>query len=384
MINRWSKKRPNRTQRQEVKVSDILSFTSAIIAIVATAIFYFAGWVYVSHWYSFWGIAVAELNLPPQVVLIHGVPGILFVILTALVTASIFAIWKFSQGKGLVTLADLPTTIMAAYFLSLFLLIVFYNWASNDVKDQIFTLELEISLLGYVISLFCIVLFNIFQIRLFPPSYSVRGLVECIAENPASLLVDLIISILVVIEVVVTLQLLNPDLRVLIWMRKQESWLQFLRQQFAIKSAVVQTSQFWVGAFLILYFLVSISVSSILGEWDARAGRMSMVGGWQLEQTYFYSPSDTLPLPLDYSKSTATLRAYGPLMLLGNNGNRSFLTDWVSRFPYKQRPNLYIIPNDGSNAPSVRLFAPTPTPTMTPLATKTPTAVSTVLAAPTP
>lgn len=90
-------KRRTVSKKELVKASDWLSFSSAIIAVTATAIFYFAGWVYVSHWYSFYGIDSSELDLPTQLILIHGIPGILVIILTGLVAASTFAIVKYSR-----------------------------------------------------------------------------------------------------------------------------------------------------------------------------------------------------------------------------------------------------------------------------------------------
>jgi hypothetical protein len=169
--------------------------------------------------------------------------------------------------------------------------------------------------------------------------------------------------------------------------REKEFLRSFTEQQSNLQKAAGQTWQFWAGAFIILYFLVSISVSSILGEWDAKDGKKSMIGGWQAEATYIYSDKENLPLPLYQARShTQMTNIYGPMMILGKNEDNYYLTDWVDAFPITSRPKVYVIKVNENMALGMQMFASTPTPFVTPgpVATATSTPSSTPMITSTP
>jgi hypothetical protein len=142
----------------------------------------------------------------------------------------------------------------------------------------------------------------------------------------------------------------------------------FLREvsykQSKIKNATSRTWQFWVGATIILYFLVSISASSIFGEWDARTGRKSMIGGWRAETTYVYSKKDVpLALPIDKTKTTDDMNVYGPLMVLGKNEDTYYFTDWKYEFHNTEKPNVFVVKIYDAMPFGMQMLAPTSTPT---------------------
>lgn len=60
---------PNQTNLQDNKRLpldwDVLGLTSAAIALVGTAIFFISGWIYEAHWFSFFGVNIAQLSLDP-------------------------------------------------------------------------------------------------------------------------------------------------------------------------------------------------------------------------------------------------------------------------------------------------------------------------------
>lgn len=70
---------------------DVLGLTSVAITLVGAAIFYAAGWIYESRWYAYYGIEVSQLNLPSHQVAIQGVPGILVVIFSVVVSLIIYS-----------------------------------------------------------------------------------------------------------------------------------------------------------------------------------------------------------------------------------------------------------------------------------------------------
>src|SRR6266536_5540912 len=69
--------------RPRLKVSDILNFSSAIAVVLFTAIFYTSGWVYISTWFSFYGLDANQLQISTQTILVSGIPGILSAALIA-------------------------------------------------------------------------------------------------------------------------------------------------------------------------------------------------------------------------------------------------------------------------------------------------------------
>lgn len=389
-------------KKESVKASDWLSFSSAIIAVIASGIFYFAGWVYISHWYSFFGIDATELNVSPQTIVIHGVPGVLVIILVGLFTSSIYAIAKLSARKKSVTTEDIPSVIMSIYSVSIFMLL-FLIYISNQsfINEKfpenfffifsVLPLEVKASIVGVIV----LGLFFSLTEQALTKGVTIRiGRME-VGFYPRINYIRDFLWLGMLRE-----QLFKGnfvDFLVFAFSRRQYKseldrrednfWNTASKQQLRIRTAASQTWQFWVGAFIILYFLVSISVSSILGEWDAKAGKKSMIGGWQAEATYIYSNAETvLALPLEKAKTTDKLNVYGPLLVLGKNEDTYYFTDWVYKFPYTEKPNVYVVKITENTSLGLQMIANTPTPTTTPfvLATRTPTPKLTATVTPTP
>ncbi|MCL4272257.1 MAG: hypothetical protein KJZ77_00170 [Anaerolineales bacterium] len=381
--------------RSSVKPSDILNFSSAIIAVIASAIFYFAGWVYVSHWYSFFGVDASQLDLPTPIILIHGVPGILTILGTGFAAVSLFSISKHATKRRRVNAGDTPNIIIIAYLLSFIVLVVLALFAYGNLNFSSFPIEVSISIIAVIILLFALDIFEqsidvaagrgyrflriaFFEIGFFPrwlkPARFYlwsKMIYSAVEKRDYKLIFDIVF-----IKNVSLVKQLDAQ---------EKKFLEVAsKQQAEIRKATSQTSQFWVGAFVILYFLISISVSSIFGEWDAKLGRKSMVGGWQVEATYIYSNKNiVLALPVDQSKTTSEITAYGPLMLLGKNEDNYFFTEWTNKFPIKDKPNVYMVKITDNTSVGMSFLAPTPTPTPTSYTTKVPTVFSTPTPIPT-
>lgn len=59
-------------------------------------------------------------------------------------------------------------------------------------------------------------------------------------------------------------------------------------QKIRLTLAFTETWQFWVGAVLILYLLISVATSAVIGEWDAVRGKRLLVGRNQQFQKFPY------------------------------------------------------------------------------------------------
>lgn len=126
------------------------------------------------------------------------------------------------------------------------------------------------------------------------------------------------------------------------------------------RGADIGIERFLGGFFIILYLFVSVSASSIYGVNDAKMGKKSMIGNWQSEATYIFSEIGNLPLPLEKTKSTSGVYVYGPLIILGVKGNTYYLTDWIQKFPFETKPDVYIVQLNENTNLGMQIIAPTP------------------------
>ena len=86
------------------------------VTVIVTSIFYFTGWVYISHWYSYYGIDATQISIPLQLVLLHGFPGILFLVICGLTASLGMVVIKNYLSHPLV-IDDLPSIVILAYLL---------------------------------------------------------------------------------------------------------------------------------------------------------------------------------------------------------------------------------------------------------------------------
>ncbi len=115
------------TKDSGIKISDILSFASAILAFVSAAIFYIAGWVYEAHWYSFFGINLSQIKISTEQIMIDGVPGILILAFSVLLMALIWGIYKRINGK-VISVDDIPIIVIGAYIFAGIIILGLILW----------------------------------------------------------------------------------------------------------------------------------------------------------------------------------------------------------------------------------------------------------------
>jgi hypothetical protein len=101
---------------------DIISkYFLPFAAAITTAIFYFTGWAYIAHWYGFFGIDASQVNVPIQIILIHGVPGILLLVacgLIALALTGVIAILKQVRlDAGILPFGFIVAAFLAFFFI---------------------------------------------------------------------------------------------------------------------------------------------------------------------------------------------------------------------------------------------------------------------------
>lgn len=111
-------KRKPKQDPSELKTSDILSFSSALIAVATSAILYLAGWFYLANWYAFFGLDASQIDLPAQIVILHGLPSIIIVILAGFLSASAISTLKLFIRAQRLESRDIPTVVITAYIIA--------------------------------------------------------------------------------------------------------------------------------------------------------------------------------------------------------------------------------------------------------------------------
>jgi hypothetical protein len=144
-------------------------------------------------------------------------------------------------------------------------------------------------------------------------------------------------------------------------------------------------SSFWLPLVLTLLFLVSISASSALGEFDALRGARSLSGNWHMPITYIYSDQRIISLG-KYENDLNGGFKYGPFGLVASSPTNLYLTNLKTVPYFTTRPSIIIIPykpDESINlsqptiqpiqfSTSTSTISPTPLPTVSTSATRKP------------
>jgi len=112
--------RPRATRTESVKTDESTSeFVSKYFlpfaAVITSAIFYYAGWVYIAHWYGFFGIDATQVNIPIQVIFLHGLPSMLIMSGGGFIFALIISSIRIFQ-KTQPSLSTLINTFIITYW----------------------------------------------------------------------------------------------------------------------------------------------------------------------------------------------------------------------------------------------------------------------------
>ena len=128
---------------------------------------------------------------------------------------------------------------------------------------------------------------------------------------------------------------------------EQKLSVKFAQARLGLLGQFARTWQFWASLAVLILFLVSVSASALLGEYDARRGVRTLIGGWQLRQTTISSDKPIDLLQGLKQTQTGTSYLYAPLALVGSNDSTLYLVSWKTSDYFVTPPALYAIPRAG-------------------------------------
>lgn len=303
---------PAETQaEQAVKPRDWLSFSSAIGVVAATSILYYSGWLYTSVWYSYFGIDLASINLPPQTILVNGVPSIFAMLLLTMLVILVLGFIGRANAHYANSKYRLPlfffvtfvlTTLASAWVAFMLTGVTLSEWFSKPAGEFLHPRPITVLLLISAVS----------------------PVIAVLAQIPLILFVE------------VFPRLFSPGSR---------TPLNFQKEVLEILDAGRKIPQFWIGVILLIYLFVSVIVSNVLGEIDAQRGAHLMAGDWNIPQAQLYSP-DPLPILSQVQQNSAGSQSYvyGPLGLLYADNFNYYFVAWKTTRYYPTNPRLWIVP----------------------------------------
>jgi hypothetical protein len=353
---------------------DVIGFASAAVALIGAAIFYLAGWIYEAHWYAFYGLDVAQLNLAPFHIMIQGVPSIFLLILCSAISLVILAFSQIIASPEKPQTQFLTSTIIRTYFLAVNLIIIAGLVLGIISNGRILAWEVFVSMIAGLIII------------------TVAQLVIMLDANAQAIMASFTgnysawpkgISYWLWLQVTKLIVKSQKRIYRSAWFRRraiaagnQQAYVDFLnagytplaavsslkpeygvavtdfietyhKQRKALIKKAVETWQLWLALFVALFFLVSVSISALLGDFDALRGARTLSGSWEVPPAYVVGAElkpHLLPCLPERDDSATNSDAFGPVGLLTSNETSLFLVQLKENTNYYQaRPSLCVL-----------------------------------------
>ncbi len=331
--------------RPRLKVSDILNFSSAIAVVLFTAIFYTSGWVYISTWFSFYGLDANQLQISTQTILVSGIPGILsaaliafMLYITMLYSTTVYNYFPFAN------LFDLLFHLSAEEYNEI------KNEVMNEVRNEIeplrFLLILAITavfaatmFLFIISSLIWLSTNGFFDFLHQPEVFSGFQMTTMTFLSIVYVGISIIASAGVIL--VITIFLFSDTY----WKLRTGSKIGKELHNFVVY--LLNLPQLWTGIIIVVYFIIAVVISFFMGEIDARRGGQFMSSNWKMPTIILHSDHEITEL-VNSGLPILVLRdyQYGPFALLYQNTDGYYLTDLKKTSFYARSPKLYFIPRD--------------------------------------
>jgi hypothetical protein len=328
MATRTKTTHPVDQENEALKPRDFLSFSSAVAAVVATAIFYFSGWIYVSTWYNFYGLNAAQLQIPTQVVLVNGLPGII-------------------------------TAILVGYLVVIYLTLVGFIGDKAEQK----TLRFPVTLFGTVILSF-VVIFNIIILIMLGLSVDSQNFwtgIQTLIGPKGGFEINTLASLAVSFAGLAIIAIIAGSI-LLAWIWDYEPQKKILKNKRYIRqitetfTRMVRSPQLWLGIILGSYFVIAIYLSYFLAEVDARRGGQIMSSNWKIPGVILFSENRIPGLEgLETQNPVTKQYQYQPLGLIYKNDSGLYLVSWKAGPFYSTSPDLYYLPQDLARGISIEI-----------------------------
>lgn len=326
----------NEKSSERLQPGDLLNFVSAMLALASAAIFYIAGWVYESHWYAYYNLTTGMIDLPTERVMIQGVPGIFLLAFALLISTMIVMLSKQKLVKDdiqLVTADDIPAIVVWSNGISGVLLLVFtflmYS-PSSPIPIEVFFAS-GILLLQLIILYFIYNFTDSMARKKYPVPIATRKMLPYTDEEKRRI------------------RLRNKEIQE----ERSRIFRAFSRMRYS-----------WLGFIILNLFLVSISISAILGQYEARRGTHFLEGNWQSPETYVFSKniiSSLMPYGTDEFPAGF---AYGPFSLVAINADTIYIAEPKTDELLEKHPTVFMIPKNEDV--SLILSTSTPPPRLLP------------------
>jgi len=324
MADNEARKTKRKPVNREVAVqpSDWLNFSSALVVVATTSIFYFSGWIYVSTWYGFYGLNISQLQIPLQTVLVNGLPGIFASILVSLYVITII---PFMDWLSKVDANEFPPIFRK-------------KGASRFISFAAIT--------GVAMLVIGCILFTAVLILILLQKEEVISLLDSPEKTSVNILVPVSIWAfinLIGILFVALIFLFVPELKKEFAKEMQED-KNFARYMNLFVD-LVSRQNFYSWSLLLAYFIIAISSSYYLGEFDARRGGQSMASNWKIPEVTLITQKEIPEFAnlVSASHQNGVFR-YGQVGLLHEAADGYYLVDLKSKFFYGNSPRVYFLP----------------------------------------
>jgi hypothetical protein len=340
---------------------DVIGISTTAVTLAGAAIFFVSGWFYEARWYGFYGLNISQLQLSPIDFMVQGIPGILLFLISFCIS---WVVIKVSKG--------------------IFQTFWSYRIKGNSAGVQLINIILRselvwVGLLSYLLLAVLDLSAEIILTVLFRRAYQTSYII----------LAGIFASLLLVLSMALGLGSLRSNNSVALASLSLTQWyLDDLMPNFqaAIKGILSVLTTFVIA----LTFILSISVSGILGQFDAISHRRSL-SGWFVPQMIVTSEKSIPILEAHRMESEATDEGnaftYGTFGLVASDDEKYYMVEYpVSR--YQVHPKVYtvnkqavdisfVIRNVASlfDANTAEKPTATPVPTSTPPPTQTETPI---------
>lgn len=369
-----------KTKRRTKINWDVFGVVATALALAAASIFFISGWLYETQWYSFYGIEISQINIPPTSFMVQGFPGILIVMICVPFTWILIRLYR-----GISRFIKVRSNKFGKRTIS-------FSLISKFLGEPIIVAVFSYLIVAIILAFATVWMLNTFSL-LFEPPFIVLFSASFIFISLILLYFVLIFFLSRRIVELTTQSLSTIDDR-----RKKNTRTKISPKRKRVNpkvvlSATASATDILAILFFLLTFLTSISVSSLLGQYDAFQGKKSLAGNWTIPRVYIFSETPKLILEEFQISQNTNGYIYGPLGLITSSDSKYYFVDVKLKAYYTERPKVYLVEKtntdlilDPNNNLRIDPIFTAPSPTLSPLEntiTVTPTALATPSITPT-
>jgi hypothetical protein len=327
---------------------DVIGISTTAVTLAGAAIFFVSGWFYEARWYGFYGLNISQLRLSPIDFMVQGIPGIMVFLIAFLISWVVIRVSKvFFRAFWLFRLeGDAP----GVAFLNVIL--------RNEL--------VWIGLLAYLLLALLDLVAEVVLTLSFRQAYQTSYLT----------LAGIVATFVIVLFMILSLGPIRSSK--LLYLAAFTYFEHFFHdRETGLEEALGSVFRVLTVFVLVLTFILSISLSSILGQYDA-IGHKRSLSGWFVPQTMITSQEE-IPMLENYrvvDKPAGDRFAYETFGLVAADDEKYYLVEYETD-RYRLHPVVYTVDRQSVDLSFVirdaaYVFNPEDQPTATPMSTPTP------------